>query len=97
MNASTSERETQRRTGALASAVAEALRTTRTVTRRGSKPYVCAASAGAVLALTLAAVPAPFQAQFLMHYRNLADWERALILSALLRLGEMLTSNSPLA
>ena len=42
----------------MASAIAEALRINATATRRGSKPYVCAASAGAILALALTAVPA---------------------------------------
>jgi outer membrane receptor protein involved in Fe transport len=56
MNASRNDREVQRRADVLASAVAEALKIT-TVTRKGSKPYVCAASAGAILALALTAVP----------------------------------------
>jgi len=54
MNASTYDRVTQGRSGALASGIAEALRTT----RKGFAPFVCAVSAGAALALALAIVPA---------------------------------------
>jgi DNA-binding MarR family transcriptional regulator len=39
---------------------------------------------------TLAAVPARFQSQFLTRFRALPDWERALVLSGLLRVCEML-------
>lgn len=38
----------------------------------------------------LAAVPAAFQEQFLMRFNKLPDWERALVLSALLRVSDML-------
>ncbi len=40
----------------------------------------------------LATVPAPFQALFLTRFNKMPDWERALILSALLRVCEMLTT-----
>src|SRR5262249_24455802 len=56
MNASTNERKAQRGGDALASAVAQALRTT--ATGRRLKPYASAASAGAMLVLALSATPA---------------------------------------
>jgi DNA-binding MarR family transcriptional regulator len=39
---------------------------------------------------TLALVPAAFQSQFLARFNKLPDWERALVLSALLRVSDML-------
>lgn len=39
---------------------------------------------------TLASIPAAFQTQFLARFNKLPDWERALVLSALLRVGDML-------
>jgi DNA-binding MarR family transcriptional regulator len=44
----------------------------------------------------LAAVPATFQSQFLARFNKLPDWERALILSALLRVSEMLATGPSL-
>lgn len=41
---------------------------------------------------TLALVPASFQTHFLVRFNKLPDWERALVLSALLRVCEMLAS-----
>jgi DNA-binding MarR family transcriptional regulator len=46
--------------------------------------------------LALATAPASFQTQFLDRFRALPDWERALILSALLRVSDMLVTTSSL-
>jgi len=46
-------------------------------------------------ATTLEAVPARFQSQFLTRFRALPDWERALVLSGLLRVCEMLALPQP--
>src|ERR1041385_8320560 len=58
MNASTNDRVAQWRTDALASAVAQALRPVAAASRRHSKPYTSAVSAGAMLVLALSAAPA---------------------------------------
>ena len=44
---------------------------------------------------TLALIPATFQTQFLARFNKLPDWERALVLSALLRVCDMLAAAPP--
>jgi DNA-binding MarR family transcriptional regulator len=53
----------------------------------GRKVVVSITGAGSQL---LSAIPTSFQANFLARLRNLPDWERALVLTALLRVSEML-------
>lgn len=53
----------------------------------GRKVVVSITGAGSQL---LAAMPASFQANFLARFRGLPEWERALVLTALLRVCDML-------
>jgi hypothetical protein len=43
----------------------------------------------------LASIPDTFQTHFLARFNKLPDWERALILSALLRISDLLLATAP--